>query len=124
MANGINMSKHHVPAESIAKSHRSLEVDWVACMKGAQVGSRIGFVADVGIPIRRTISGNNGEAATVDGNGCAEAGTLQHQVCLDAQARAIALGYFAQFFYDPGEHSSSHYLYRPWLGGGIAALKR
>ena len=50
MANGINMPKHHVPAESIAKRHRSLQVDWVACMKGAQVGSRIGFIADVGVP--------------------------------------------------------------------------
>ena len=93
-------------------------------MQSAQVGSRICFVADVGIPIRRTIGGNNGEAATIDGNGGAKAGTLKHQVCLDAQARAIALGYFAQFFYDSGEHSNSHYLYRPWLGGGIAALKR
>jgi hypothetical protein len=72
MSNCINVTKHHVSAESITERHWSLEVDWVASLQRTEVGARIRFVAYVGIPICRAIGGHHREAATIDRNGCAE----------------------------------------------------
>ena len=114
MANGINMPKHHVPAESIAKRHRSLEVDWVACMKGAQVGSRIGFVADVGFPPPVTRC-NEGEATAIDRYRGAEIAAFQHRTGVDAQAGADAGGDCSQLFDDSREHAPNPNA--GWVGG-------
>jgi hypothetical protein len=68
VANSIDMTEHHVSAQSITKRHRSLKVDNISFMQRAKVGAQVRFFADIGIPPTRTIGGNYGEATAIDRN--------------------------------------------------------
>jgi hypothetical protein len=68
VANCIDMTEHHVSAQTIAKRHWSLEIDNISCMQRAKVCTQVCFFAYIGIPPSGSIGGHNSEATAIDRN--------------------------------------------------------